>query len=245
IAVVIAATLILTGDRALQLRMPKRALLWITLLAFEWGGFETVVATRGSMPFDHEIDDGRAVAKRLANVDAGNSAMGERATLLSTDLLLADSLPTSAPQAVLWAPHMLVFSGASAGETKERFYQYLYYSGITPEQLRAILRNEARYGFAVGMFGFERTIPGLSHTAKPITREEFDAEVKKYEDYASSFSSEQAGKVRLSYVVAPLDESHDFTKLDQWYERDGGERVGKFVLYRVRFRDQEATSRIR
>ena len=245
ISVVIAATLILKMDRSLRLRMPKHALLWITLLAFEWGCFETIVATRGSMSFDHDIDDGRAVAKRLVNVDAGDSTMGERAILLSTDLLVADSLPSSAPQAVLWAPHMLVFSGASVAETKERFYQYLYYSGISPERLRTILRKEARYGFAVGMFGFERTIRGLSHAAKPISNEEFDAEVKKYEDYVASFSSEQANRARLSYVVAPLDESPDFTKLDHWYERDAGERVGKFVLYRVRFRDQEATSRIR
>ena len=245
IAVIIAATVILNVNHSVRARMPKRALLWIALLAFEWGGYETFIATRGSISFDHDIDDGRAVAMRLSTLDRNHTQTGKRETLLSTDLLVADSLPSSAPQSVLWAPHMLVFSGASTVESKERFYQYLYYTGITPDRLRTILRQEGKYGFAVGMFGFDRTIRGLSQTERPITNEEFEAEIKKYGEYASSFGSEQANKIRMSYVVARNDEATDFSRLDRWYERDGGERVGKFVLYRVWFRDQEAASRVR
>jgi len=238
IAVVVAATVVMRTKRSFRVRKPRRALLWVALIAFEWGAYETLVATQGSMSFDNKLDDARAVAMYLAKLDAGNGQNESHTTLLSTDLLVADSLPSSAPQSILWAPHMLVFSGASNSESKERFYQYLYYTGVTPEKLRDILRYERRYGFAVGLFGFERTIRGLSHNPKPITQDDLEAEIKQYSDYASSFSSEQAGKVRISYLVAPVEETPDFSQLDRWYTRDGGERVGNFMLYRMQLRSQ-------
>jgi len=242
IAVVVGATVVMRTKPRFPVQKPRRALLWVALIAFEWGAYETLVATQGSMSFDNKLDDARAVAMHLAKLDAGNEQNGNHPTLLSTDLLVADSLPSSAPQSILWAPHMLVFSGASNSESKERFYQYLYYTGVTPERLRDILRNERRYGFAVGLFGFERTIRGLSQNPKPITQEDLEAEIKHYSDYASSFSSEQAGKVRISYLVSPVEETPDFSRLDRWYKRDGGERVGNFMLYRTQLRSQSTES---
>jgi hypothetical protein len=139
---------------------------------------------------------------------------------------------------------MLVFSGASNAESKERFYQYLYYTGVSAEQLKTILATEGRYGFAAGLFGFERTIRGLSRNPKPITHDELEAELRSYAEYVSAFTSAQAGKVKISYVVAGPDENVNLTNLDQWYERDSGERIGKFILYRTKLRsDSDQTSK--
>jgi hypothetical protein len=179
IAVVSAGALIVRTP--FRIRLPRKSLLWLALLAFEWGAYETLVATRGSMPFDQQLDDARAVALKLGSL-ARVETDGGFPTMLSTDLLVADSVPTSSSQSVLWAPHMMVFSGVTNSESKERFYQYLYYTGVTPAELKTIVRTEARYGFAVGMFGFERTIRGLSRDPKPITPEELDRELKYYSD---------------------------------------------------------------
>jgi hypothetical protein len=132
---------------------------------------------------------------------------------------------------------MIVFSGVNEAESKERFYQHLYYSGIGPARLKDILLNEARYGFASGIFGFDRTIRGLSRNPKPITTQELDAEVKLYDDYISSFNGARAREINLSYVVVAGSDQVDFSNLDRWYERDAGEQIGKFILYRTRFRD--------
>ena len=97
-------------------------LLWVDIASFEWGAYETFVATRRSMEFDRRLDEARPVALKLEEL-ARHDGKGNqtRATVLSTDLLAADGLPTTAPQAVLWAPHMLVFSGATVSKPKNDY----------------------------------------------------------------------------------------------------------------------------
>ncbi len=110
--------------------------------------------------------------------------------------------------------------------------------------MRTILTTEGRYGFAAGLFGFERTIRGLSRNPKPITHDELEAELRSYAEYVSAFTSAQAGKVKISYVVAGPDEKVNLKNLDRWYERDSGERIGKFILYRTKLRsDSDQTSK--
>jgi hypothetical protein len=223
-------------------RWRKKALLWVALAAFEWGSYETLIATRRSAEFDRRLDEARPVALRLealAREDKKNGA-GSRTTVLSSDLLAADGLPSSAPQAVLWAPHLLVYSGVGTAESKERFYQYLYYTGVSPERLRTSLMTEGRYGFVVGLFGFERAIKGLSVTPKPITAADVENELHEYGQYCASFNRERAAQTELSYLITPMDDEPNVANLDRWYDRDGGERVGNYTLYRVRLRTQQS-----
>lgn len=223
------------------LKTRKRALLWIAIAAFEWGSYETFVATRRSTEFNRRFDEARPVALRLDELARkGVERKGARATVLSSDLLGADGLPTSAPQAVLWAPHMQVYAGVTATESKERFYQYLYYTGITPDRLRQMLRTERQYGFAAGLFGFERVIKGLSLNPKPITTEELENELNRYAQYCASFTRERAAQTELSYLIMPTDDERNVANLDRWYERDQGERVGNYMLYRISLRESDA-----
>jgi hypothetical protein len=69
---------------------------------------------------------------------------------------------------------------------------------------------------------------------KQITAEDIRSAVEGYAGYAGSFNREKAANPTLSYVVT--DGATDFRNLDRWYERDAGERVGRFTLYRVTLR---------
>ena len=223
----------------IPIRMRRKALVWAAIAAFEWGAYETFVASRRSMELNRRLDEARPVALRLDTLARQGNDRKEnnsRVTVLSSDLLSADGLPTSAPQAVLWAPHMLVYSGVSPAESKERFYQYLYYTGISPERLREILKTERQYGFVVGLFGFDRAIKGLSLNPKPITNEELESELAHYATYCALFTHERAAQPELSYLIMPADDVRSFANLDRWYERDKGERVGNYTLYRISLR---------
>jgi hypothetical protein len=239
IAVVVAAAAVFMKIAVPPIRIPRRALLWVAICAFEWGAYETFVATRRSMEFARRLDEARPVALRLEELARHDDGKGSqtRATVLSTDLLAADGLPTTAPQAVLWAPHMPVFSGVTASESKERFYQYLYYTGISAERLREILTNERQYGFVAGLFGFERAIKGLSLHYKPITTEELQSELDQYAKYGASFTHERAERTKLSYLIVPAEDEPNLANLDRWYERDKGERIKSYTLFRLSLRD--------
>jgi hypothetical protein len=208
----------------------RKAVLLIGLAALEWGAYETHVATQRSMEFAARFDEARPLALRL---DRGVESGSRHGLILSSDLLAADALPTSTANGVLWAPHMMVFSGVGTAESKERFYQYLYFTGISPDRLREILLNEHEYGFTAGLFGFERTMKGLSLNPKPITRLELEAELRLYTDYCNTFTADRIRETELSYLMIPKNEQRNLSNLDHWYQRDEGEQVGGFKLYRL------------
>jgi hypothetical protein len=94
------------------------------------------------------------------------------------------------------------------------------------------------YGCAVGLFGFDRLIDGLNPNAKAISEKEKQDVLVSYMEYVSRFNHQRAANPTLSYVVAPIGDEPDWSNLDRWYQRDEGEEVGKFRLYRVRLRSE-------
>jgi hypothetical protein len=118
---------------------------------------------------------------------------------------------------------------------------HLYYSQANVEKLRRALNGAPEdpsmnyYARAV-IFGHERVVPALSGDFKPIQTDEIEQEIRAYQAYANSFSREQVLKRPLTYAVIPADSDFDFTKLDDWYERDSGQRVGVYTLYRLQAR---------
>ena len=87
------------------------------------------------------------------------------------------------------------------------------------------------------IFGHDRVFQHLSPEFKPIQEGEVESEVENYALYTKSFSREEALKRPITYAVVPVDRDFDFTNLDRWYERDLGERVGDYTLYRLKLRD--------
>jgi len=216
----------------------------LVLISLLWGVVETVPVTLFNN--SDSLDEAVPVARRL------NALAGEDGTLpvtnsarlplvLATRLELNTVLPTYIAQPVLYSTYNLDFPDVSLSEHKERFYKALYYAGVDGRLLYRSLRNETsdRELSRVcrsGTFDHRRIYPILSREYRPITEDEVRDEVRKYEEYAAAFSAEAAAGHELSYVVAPAYEPPDLSNIDRWYERDAGERFGKFILYRVRLR---------
>jgi hypothetical protein len=87
------------------------------------------------------------------------------------------------------------------------------------------------------LFGHERIVPALAAEFKPIQDDEIENEIRAYQTYASTFSRAEALKRPLTYVITQADSAFDFANIDRWYERDSGERFGKYVLCRVKLKD--------
>jgi hypothetical protein len=111
----------------------------------------------------------------------------------------------------------------------------LYYSGADEKALaQALLKG----GFSTtsALFGVDRVVTTLTPYPKPITIEDIKQEVRRYSEFRSTFSRERAADPLLSYIVAPTGAEPDYVNLDRWYERDSGEQVGIYVIYRVKLR---------
>ena len=63
------------------------------------------------------------------------------------------SIGTASPLAVLWTLHTPA-CGVSLTESKERFYQYMYYSSLTPREIGSGML-QARFIVLAPLFGTE------------------------------------------------------------------------------------------
>lgn len=235
---VLAVAALLQG-RVVGKRIHGRILVWAALAAFGWGLIETRVATELFYQFNLPRETVWPAALRLAEWEREKNAQTQDKTFgiaLTPDMLQADTLPTAGTQAVLWAPHMHVFSGVSVEENKARFYQHLYYTGVNEQVFRAELARKNFY-YLMAIYGWERANPVLALYPRPITEQEDEKEAQDYAAYIASFNLERARGPRLSYLLLLADKEQKMPKLDYWYQRDAGERAGDFILYRLKLKE--------
>lgn len=199
------------------------------LLAFG----EVWLAASVSFDYNRLVDESIPVTNRL--VEQGAASSSSVSVVLMSDLKLADRLPTDAPQAVLWAPRLLVFPGVSEAENRERFFQQLYYLGYDEKKFWAGL-DHADWNFLTGLFSYHRLSPAVTGDQTPITPEELRAQLASYLTYTRSFDRDRARTPQLSFLVVRADSQPDYTNLDRWYQRDSGERIDAFVLYKLKLR---------
>lgn len=232
IAAALALTLLWRGKVATR-RLPLGLMLIIGCVAYAWGMGETWISTRRFAQINVKRDETRAVPLRLRTLAASATPdrLPTREVVFAPDFTQADYLPTAAPQAVLWAPHMFVFSGVSIAENKERFFQFLYYSGVGAEEFERQYQHRGLVNYAI--FGWERANPRLTVNYAPITSAELAIEVKNYADYIANFDRTRATQPTLSYVILDPQQQVDLSNLDRWYTRDAGERIGRFLLCRL------------
>jgi hypothetical protein len=154
---------------------------------------------------------------------------------------ISELLPTWAPQGSLLAPGSTSFQSLSEAERKERLYTHFYYCGRDKEYLRELLNERVDIFLAWRaksvVFGIERVSGVIGSDFQPIRQDEIEREISAYGEFADSFSREQALKYPLGYAVTLADNIIDFTHIDQWYQRDKGERVGAYILYRLKPRE--------
>jgi hypothetical protein len=223
-----------TGERW---KLQKRALVWIVIAALDWGVIEAHQAAKRSASANKQSAEEMNVYIHLAEHAHINSEIRDDQVVLFSDLHMADGAPAVSPLAVLWAPHMVVYSGVSSVENKERLYRHLYYTGVGVKELDDYLHGRnVYYGCGVGLFGFDRLVDGLNPNVKPITIDEKNAELMSYGRYIETFNKERAANPRLSYVITQTGHDMDLSNLERWYRRDAGERVGEFTLYRLQLR---------
>jgi hypothetical protein len=240
VAVVLTVALVRRGRSRIGARIQGRALACMAFVALGWGIIETVVETKRHAWASLDRDEAQVIAKRLAESPMNAPrALDTQAIVLYINLDHADISPVTAPQPVLWSPHVPAFSGVTLEENRERIYQYLYYMGedlgeIDSEAFEAL---DYRKKYLIhSLIEWGHNDPAWTVNWKQISPEDVREALRGYAEYASSFSRAQASTPTLSFVVAATNSPPDFQHLDRWYERDSGERVGMFTLYRVRLR---------
>jgi hypothetical protein len=241
ISLVLIVVLLRRGRTQMSSPMTTRVLIIIAVVAFGWGIVETVVVTNRNLQATLGRNEARLVGARFAEISCNVTDLhpDTRSLILYTNIAYADSSPALAPQPVLWSPHTPAFSGVTREENRERIYQLLYFTGFDETtvdeesfekldyQKKYLLRSLAGWGHADAAW---------SVNWQPTTPQEIQAELRGYADYRARFNQERAAQLPLSYVVTTTDEGIDFANLERWYERDAGERLGKFIIYRVRLR---------
>jgi len=221
-----------SGGRA-GLTSRRLALVAGVALLFAFG--EVWLAAGVSWDYNRAIDEGKTVADRLAQMAPAGTSTAVPVALMA-DFNLADRLPTDAPQAVLWAPRMLVFPGVTEVENRERFFHQLYYLGYDEKKFWAQL-DRADWNFLAGLFAYNRLSPVVSGSNTPISPEELRARLASYLEYSRAFNRDRAASPSLSYIIVNAASQPDFANLDRWYQRDAEERVDGFVLYRLKLRE--------
>jgi hypothetical protein len=233
----------------LRPRITNRTLGSIAAFCFLWGAVEVGIATFANFKSNVIADEMIPVLLRLKELSHQDSTSAGRADHASTLVFSSRRevmawLPTWTSQGTLLGMGTLDFGSASQEERKEFLYIHLYYSGADATRLRALLSQTAGDFFMshyarIAIFGHERVVPLLGFDSKPIRSEEIEQEVKLYQSYVDSFSREKALLRPFTYVVAAAETPSDFSRIDRWYQRDAGEKIDGYYLYRVRLRTQE------
>lgn len=219
-------------------KLSRALLASLAVIAAVWGIVECHYTVRVLDDANIIRDAGIPVARRLTELSANDtpSPDSSRAAVFAVSMIQGDDLPTIAPQSVLWSRHQHVFAGMSWAESKERYYQYLYYLNLDEKWLAASLKD-GDFISKIALFGWGRHTPRLNLDYKPLTFTEIDGEARNFGEYRKNFGFRQASHPTLSYVVVPAGTETDFTNLDLWYERGAGETIGDYVLYKVKLKN--------
>lgn len=231
----VSAVGLYVGDSEWSHGIPAKAIFAVlACLAIGWGFVECHYTVRVLDDANVARDEQVPLGRRLTEL-ARNDPNKYKTVILDFGIAEADDLPTLAPQATLWSRHQHVFTSITTEENKERYYQYLYYQGVTGQQLA----NSIKHGDFVSMialFGWGRHTDRLNSNFKPLTYGEIDAEARNYEHYVAEFNPRRSPETIVTYLVVRSADELDLTNFDRWYDRDGGEDIGPFTLYRVRLK---------
>ena len=231
-------------------RVPNRLLIWIAALSLAWGTFLVALPARlVFVPQAVAYDESVPVLLRLKELSKKDGTLAdvqanEQSTLVfSPTVALIALLPTWTSQGTLLDMTGVYCRGLTLTEQKRFVHMHLYYSNTDTQALRLALNglmdgsHEELSSVRTALFGYERTTPPLTTDYKPIRQDEIENEIQAYQNYADSFSREEALKRPINYAVIHNDRNFDFANLDRWYERDAGERLGAYTLYRLKLRD--------
>lgn len=207
----------------------------LAIIAIAWGFIECHYTVRILDEVNIARDEAYPVGMRLAELDKNDPDRFKK-NVLHLGISEADDLPTIAPQAVLWARHAHIFVGLSWQEHKERYYQLLYYHGVSERELAERMKT-GDFVSVIALFGWGRHTDRLTSAGTPLLYREIDAEAAVYAAYCRNFDAARPDVPKLDYVVIPEYVSEDsLENLDRWYERYDTETFGKYTLSKLRLR---------
>jgi len=230
IATIVGWRVLFRNSRLGEFATSDRVLFWIAIFCIAYGVNSASGVSRAAFSDNAQHDAVIPAAARLKQ-----QYRDERDLVFVIDPQQADAFPTLSSWPVLWAVHIGVFPGSHPAEQKERFYQYLYYSGVSPQNLNELLTARNHLSF-VALFGYEREIPLFANTFQPVTEQEINTEVRQYADYTASFNRTFAQRFQLTAAVLPADVDIGTSNLAKWYELNEGERAGGLTVYRLKLR---------
>jgi hypothetical protein len=227
-------------------RMHPRLWVWLSILCLLWGVIEVDLPAKARYTSDLTNDEMIPTLLRLkefATEDGTWSSLqneGNAPTVFSPHSEVMRLLPTWTPYGTLLGLGGLDFGSASRND--KRVYTYLYYSGVTKEGFEQLLDGTSEDGFMnyytrSAVFGHERVLSKLTYHFEPIQHYEIDEQLRFYDAFVGSFSKDNAYKYRISYLIVLAETNFDFSRIDRWYERDVGERIGIYYLYRLKPRN--------
>lgn len=236
LAVVVALGLLWNGIPGRE-RLPWRVVVaGLASMAVLWGFVECHYTVRVLDDVNVARDEALPVGRRLTELGR-QGADPQTTTVLYLPIAEADDFPTIARQPVLWARHQHVFADVSWEENKERYYQQLYYSGVSPEELAYRIKNGDDIVSLIALFGWGRHSDRLNSNFQPLKNREVDEEADNYRRYLATFDARSQNAMQLSYLVISAEQDVDsFSDLDRWYERYDREQLGKYVLYKLRLK---------
>jgi hypothetical protein len=212
------------------------ALSTLGLISIGWGYIEARDTTVFWDSANIRRDEAMPINLHLREL-AGDIENGKQQTTLNLEAIQADSQPTVAPQAVLWARHQHVFAGLRDWEeNKRRYYKLLYYSNLDADTLRRALTGCQDIEACMALFGWDRFNARLSANARPLTFGEVEEEVRRYDAFYKNFSRADALDPRLDFVIVYDDAASRLTNLDVWYERGAAQSFGKYTLYELKIK---------
>lgn len=210
----------------------RKALVYVGILAAGWGFIEATGATGRSSAAAY-LRDESVEAIRFADTDRlSRPNTGVATTMLATNFVTSDFIPTVSTLRPLWNPHTSSAGGVSVVENKRLFYTYLYFSGFSEQDLSEALRVKS-FEVTAAIFGSERALPALGGSSKPISSQDIDAEVEAFKIYYANLAAAQAFDPQISYILVPAKAEPSYANLDKWYRRDEGKLFGLFKLYRL------------
>ena len=203
-------------------------------IASAWGYIEATQTTYFWDDTNVQRDDAMLVNLRLRELAGPDPAQARLQTTINLESLQADSQPTVAPQAVLWARHQHTFAGLESwDENKLRYYQLLYFTGADGHWLHRALSGCADIEACMALFGWDRFNARLSANARPLTQPEVDAEASNYQRFVENFNRESLNGIDIRYLVLDNEVANNLENIDRWFVRDDGEILGKYTLYRL------------
>jgi hypothetical protein len=228
--------------------LTNRALLGIAVLCLFWGAIEVSLPAFARSMVGAAEDQMIPVLlrlKELSKQDGTFAALRDTgktsALVFSPQADVMGLLPTWAPQGTLLSAGALDFGSATEKQRKQLLYLHLYFCQVDAARLREFLNDQSTdsyMNFYVPsvIFGADRILPMLTHRSAPIEQHEIEDEVRTYQTFTGSLSRKEILQHPLMYVVTKVEPETDLSHIDLWYERDAGERVGIYNLYRVKLR---------